>query len=207
MSRVPQAYLDARADEIRVAALRVFVRRGIEPATMQDIAAEAGVSPGAIYRYYEGKEQLVQAVFTMCHEQNRELFESALDGTGSPRAALFSVGRVVWDGFLAPGALDQYTVNIEAALSAARRPDALAEQVRGLHTGVVEQLATLARAAQSTGELPADLDPEAFALTIVACVEGLRLLFVQFEGQLDTEGVYDMLGRMVAALAPAGTRG
>lgn len=208
MSKVPQAYLDARADEIRTAALAVFVRKGVELATMQDIASEAGVSPGAIYRYFSSKEELVQAVFALCHEQNRELFESALAGDGSARAALFSLGRAVWDGFHGPLAIQTYTLNVEAALSAARHPDeALAAQVRGLHAGVVAHLSALARAAQANRELPADLDPAAFALTIAACVEGLRLLFVQAAGQLDTEGVYDVLGRMVGALAPAAEGG
>jgi len=205
--KVPQAYLDARADEIRTAALRVFVLKGVEQATMQDIAAEVGLSPGALYRYYPGKEQLVQAVFSFCHEQNREHMQAALEGRGSPRAALFSLGRLVWDRFRDPAALEQFTLNIDAALSAARHPDALAEQVRGLHRGVVEQLAELARAAQANGELAPDIDARAFALTIVACVDGLRLLFVEFEGELDTEGVYETLGRMVGALAPAATKG
>ena len=38
MSRVPEAYLEARAQEIRDAAMRVFVRRGVEGATMLEIA-------------------------------------------------------------------------------------------------------------------------------------------------------------------------
>jgi AcrR family transcriptional regulator len=204
MSRVTDAYLEARHDEIRNAALRVFVRRGLDAATMQEIATEAGISPGAIYRYYASKEQLAQAVFSLCHEQNRELFEQALSGSGSPLAALVAAGRTVWDRFADPQALPQFTLNIEAALSAARRPDALADQLHQLHDRLVGELAELTRAAQANGELAPDLDASGFARMLVACVEGLRLLYVERGGDLDTEGVFEMLRYIVGALAPAG---
>ena len=71
---MPGSYLEARTIEIRDAAMRVFVRKGITASTMQDIATEAGMSAGAIYRYFESKDQLVQAVFDYCREENRSLF-------------------------------------------------------------------------------------------------------------------------------------
>src|SRR5688572_7792479 len=120
MSKVPEAYLEARAAEIRDAAMRVFVRRGVEGATMQEIAREAGLSAGAIYRYYAGKDELLRAVFEQCGAENRELFEASLAATGSPLAALLQAGRVIWDAFNQEGALAQFTVNVESALVANR---------------------------------------------------------------------------------------
>lgn len=53
----------------------MFVRKGIDGTTMHDIAAEAGISAGAIYRYYPIKAQLLQAIFRHSIEQNRLLFD------------------------------------------------------------------------------------------------------------------------------------
>jgi AcrR family transcriptional regulator len=47
---------------IRAAALRVFARDGYASAGVADIAREAGVSVGNVYRYFAGKEALFDAV-------------------------------------------------------------------------------------------------------------------------------------------------
>jgi AcrR family transcriptional regulator len=43
-----------------LAACRIFSRKGVESATMAEIAAEAGLSPGAIYRYFESNDVLAR---------------------------------------------------------------------------------------------------------------------------------------------------
>ena len=62
-------YLAARRDSIREAAERVFVRRGFDGATIQEIADEAGVSAGNIYRYFDSKADLIHAVTQACGER------------------------------------------------------------------------------------------------------------------------------------------
>src|SRR5215210_8966665 len=41
------------------AAERCFVRAGFHRTTMQDVAAEAGMSPGNLYRYFPSKDAIV----------------------------------------------------------------------------------------------------------------------------------------------------
>jgi AcrR family transcriptional regulator len=45
------------------AALRVFVARGIDAATTKEIAREAGMAEGNLYRHYPSKEDLAWAVY------------------------------------------------------------------------------------------------------------------------------------------------
>jgi AcrR family transcriptional regulator len=67
-ARVDQRTRAARArgregrDELLAAALRLFARRGYRQAGVDEIAAEAGYSKGAIYWYFSGKEDLLQAL-------------------------------------------------------------------------------------------------------------------------------------------------
>jgi AcrR family transcriptional regulator len=56
-----QAQSDRRA-EILSAAQRCFVRAGFHGASMQDICAEAGMSPGNLYRYFPSKEALIAGI-------------------------------------------------------------------------------------------------------------------------------------------------
>ena len=64
-ARVDQRSRAARAqgrearDELLTAALRVFARRGYSQAGVDEIAAEAGYSKGALYWHFSGKEELL----------------------------------------------------------------------------------------------------------------------------------------------------
>ncbi len=52
----------ARPQEILAAALAVFAEKGFSAARMEDIAARAGVSKGAIYLYYDSKQDMFLAL-------------------------------------------------------------------------------------------------------------------------------------------------
>ncbi len=52
----------ARPSEIAAAALEVFAEKGYAGARLDEIAARAGISKGALYLYFETKEELFRAV-------------------------------------------------------------------------------------------------------------------------------------------------
>lgn len=53
---------EARPDEILDAALSEFSARGFELVRLDDIAARAGLSKGALYLYFDGKEAILKAL-------------------------------------------------------------------------------------------------------------------------------------------------
>jgi AcrR family transcriptional regulator len=53
---------DQTREDLVTAAARVFARRGYHKATVEEIAAEAGFSTGAVYSNFDGKEQLFLAI-------------------------------------------------------------------------------------------------------------------------------------------------
>ena len=95
MARLTQAHVDARTGDILAAAVALFASRGIEKTTMADVAAEAGISTGAIYRYFPGKEALLAAVFEREMRDSAAQFERAAEASGMGLAALFQVGEKV----------------------------------------------------------------------------------------------------------------
>jgi AcrR family transcriptional regulator len=62
MPKVSEEHLAARRRQILDAALACFARQGFHATPMQAIFEESGLSPGAVYRYFEGKEEIVQAI-------------------------------------------------------------------------------------------------------------------------------------------------
>lgn len=53
---------EARPGEIVAAALKLFGERGFAASRLEDVAAEAGVSKAAVYRYFSSKEALFEAM-------------------------------------------------------------------------------------------------------------------------------------------------
>jgi AcrR family transcriptional regulator len=49
-------------DKILAAARRAFERRGLEGLSLRDVAAAVGITPMAIYRHFESKEALIDAL-------------------------------------------------------------------------------------------------------------------------------------------------
>ncbi len=73
--------LTARA-RIRDAALRLFAERGVDAATIRDIAAEAGVSLGLVRHHFGSKEALRAACDEYASALSRQLlFEATKPGT------------------------------------------------------------------------------------------------------------------------------
>jgi len=62
MPRVSQEHLDARRRQILDAATLCFARNGFHATTMPEIFAEAGLSAGAVYRYFPSKQAIFESL-------------------------------------------------------------------------------------------------------------------------------------------------
>lgn len=60
--RLRQRRKEARPAELAAAALELFVEKGYAATRMEDVAARAGVSKGAVYLYFATKEALFDGV-------------------------------------------------------------------------------------------------------------------------------------------------
>ncbi|WP_200824063.1 TetR/AcrR family transcriptional regulator [Nonomuraea solani] len=74
-------------------ALRLFRERGFDATTMRAIAAEAGVSVGNAYYYFEGKEALIQAYYDRAQAEHEAACREFLATEESFAARLSGVLR------------------------------------------------------------------------------------------------------------------
>ena len=202
MAKVTQAHIDARTNDILGAAMRSFARRGVENTTMQEIAAEADLSAGAIYRYFPSKEHLLRGVFANCTEENRAVFAQAAASTTSPLEAIQEIGRSAWDELKSEGFKDGIMLTLETTLAAARQPDELGKPRRDMLRELIDMLAGLIGEAQSAGEIDSGVDARALATTMLACHLGSGLLALQLEDGVDPDSVFDVVMEMLRKLAP-----
>ena len=78
----------ARRDQILDAATHVFAERGFHPTTIKDIAREAGIADGTIYKYLENKTALLLGILDRMRESVLREIELPALGEGDVRTAL-----------------------------------------------------------------------------------------------------------------------
>ena len=79
---------EARPAEIVAAALQLFADRGFAATRLEDVATVAGVSKGTVYLYFEGKEQLFEAVVREAIAPNIDRMQALVDAFEGPTPEL-----------------------------------------------------------------------------------------------------------------------
>jgi AcrR family transcriptional regulator len=199
MPKVTQEHVEARRRQILSAALRCFAREGFHRTTMQDIFREADLSPGAVYSYFKGKDELIGAII------------GAMMGFLTETAGLFSEplpeGRLRRPGEALGEMIDRYrglelgTVEERARIF----PHLVGEQQRNPQLNAMVRAGIdrlrggfemLARAAQERGELDPALEPEHLSRLVVSLLQGLLLQLGVYGDGFDI----DAYARAAAAL-------
>jgi AcrR family transcriptional regulator len=179
MPRVSAAHEQEVRARIVGGALRVFAEKGFHRATIQDVVHEAGLSVGAIYSYFGGKDELFLASCDLSTGQGiGELGARLADADGISERIAISVGYFldgVDDVGEAPG-LARFLV--QAWAEADSEPP-----VREMLVRRREQLATVAqlliREAMAAGEMPAWVDADGLSFAVQALLDGLLLQRVE----------------------------
>lgn len=188
--------------EIIEAATNAFARHGVAGATMQEIAAEVGLTAGALYRYFPSKNDLLQTILDQCREQHVALLTQAASNVdASPLGALTELARAAWQDFEHPHAATRLAVQLEATLAAARSPE-LGEPLRAVHREILAQLTEIVRAAQGSNEIDRSVDAAALATVLLAAHHGLQQLTVLIEEEAQPRAALQALLALVTGLTP-----
>ncbi len=84
---------EVRRAQLLDAARTCFIRSGFASTKVADIAAEAGVSVGLVYRFFPSKEALVEAIIEADSEEQLQRFSQVLED--SPPTAAAAIARFV----------------------------------------------------------------------------------------------------------------
>lgn len=199
----PVAGVRARRQEdqrkrILDAAIASFARGGFHATSMQAVCAEAGMSPGALYRYFPSKEAIIEAIVERDRQDIPAMLGHLLEAEDVVGALVESANQFL-AGNLQPDSLPIYP---ELTAEAMRNPSVRAIAVRcdvevhGILVRVVERGVAL-------GQIDPALDAADAVRLLMALADGM-LMRILLEPGAKLDGLMPMFERAIRTfLAPS----
>ena len=156
-----------RRGEILAAAQRCFVRSGFHGASMQEICAEAGMSPGNLYRYFPSKEALMAGI------AERDRAEVAQDFARADLShGFFAVLEGMAHHHFAVRPDEQVLLCTEVMAESRRNPE-IARISAAFDADVRRWLKDLLCTAAERGDIPGDIDFDGVVTMLMIIADGV----------------------------------
>ena len=203
MPKVSPLYRDARRNEILAAAVACFARNGFHETTIQDIAREAGLSHGAIYRYFPSKEDMIEAASRRDPGARAMRFADAEAG----RRPLDAIAQLLSSYIVADATLGSNAQLRVVVFGEGVRNPKVNESIRATWHEVLGLIGAMVRGGQAAGEIDAGLDPDAIALVVAALRDGL-LIHQAIDPTVDAEACSQVVSALLHGrfATPTGAR-
>lgn len=162
-----------RRQRIAEALLAIISGRGLEAASLRDVAHQADVSLGAVQHYFRSKDEMLLFALDYISEQGGTRVQQRL-GENPDSLPAHAVLRDILIELLPTDDRRVAELRIATAFTArALVAPKLAEHLRAGYGSLHGLLALLIRRAQSTGQITADRNADQEAATLLALAEGL----------------------------------
>jgi len=193
----PVKYEEKRA-EILEAAGRCFARRGFHGATIAQICAEAKISPGHLYHYFETKESIMAAIAGSGLEYAKSRFAQILEGSNPIKAIVSELDLLnTRHKESGPGVL------IDVLAEAGRDPT-MGKILEENSASMRELLAEFLRKGQTNGQIDSGLDTDTAAAVLLSLIDGSKALSIRAPN-LDKKRRSKVLEQMITRfLSPPG---
>jgi AcrR family transcriptional regulator len=173
MPRLSDERREERRRHILTSAWSCFSRNGFHATSMDDVIAATGMSSSAVYRYFRGKDELIDAAADEALALVRDLFDRLLDQRPTPTPAEVVTAMVAEAGSRSSHPdYDLTRIAIQAWGEALRRP-ALEERTRSFYLGVRARLAELSARWRAEGTVPPGTDDGQLAAVLMSLMPGL----------------------------------
>ena len=188
-----------RRFEILQAAQTCFARSGFHQTSMQEICAEAGMSPGNLYRYFRSKEEIIAGI------AERDRADAAEQFAAVGKGDFFDGLAALAQHHLVERSAEEVALCAEIMAESRRNP-AVARIYQDMEVDVRARFIALLRSAAERGEIR-DIDLEGTVTVLFALADGLswrRAVEPSFNAESVMPIVLGMVEQML--INPAGDR-
>ena len=177
MPKITEEHREARRQQILDAARACLLEHGLEAASMEMIIARSGLSTGAVYRYFKGKDEIIGAAFAAATREIAEAVAPILAGPKSVAPAQLAEKLLAaWVGYAQAGVgaaagLDRMPAALHGWSYAQTDPDlkaALQASLRGFR----EAWLPFIKQWQADGLVAASAEPDAVAQLLLSVFLG-----------------------------------
>jgi AcrR family transcriptional regulator len=187
-------------EDVFAAAGRVMSRVGPAQLMLADIAAEAGLTSGALVQRFGSKRDLLLAVSARAAETTPAMFAELRAAHASPLAALRAYADCMAVMGESPAALAHHLAYLQLDLTDPDFHRHTMAQARATRTALRELVAD----AIAAGELTPDVDPDALARTIEVTVGGSLMAWAFYREGAAAEWVREDLEAVLKPYRVAG---
>jgi AcrR family transcriptional regulator len=195
---LPPSPQDERRARILDAARTCFSRAGFHRTSMQEICAEAKMSPGGLYRYFVSKDAIIEAIAEEEQCAGRRILELMLE-PGTLHDRLLRCGLAYIDAMRDRRAvqmmLEVYVESMRNTAVGAFFAKCEEENRQLMHEVFAH--------AKATGEIAADADVDMIMMTLVAFADGV-ILRMGLEPDYDVDRAGVILSRVVTVVLENG---
>lgn len=188
------------------AAAELFAERGIDQASLDEIAARIGLTKGAVYASFRNKEELIEAV-AAAYSQVTSI-DALFDPSLGIERRLADLGREA-AGFMPRIRQLSLMLHLQFDLYLQRHPEKAARERRRERDWHAEQGRRLDDAARERGE-PLPLSGEELHALLLGMVRGIGFEWMRVQEPITAEGVatiFALLGRGIHAWSSAAAGG
>jgi len=186
MVRINKEYHRDAKNKIIAAALEIATENGWNAVTLEAISLKIGVTPGALYTYYENRDELMQEVFL---EVMRKIRGNIISHLSNKDLEAHEVLEYIADNF--------YTkknpissVFMQSLASIAQDPR-FRDQVAAHYAENIKSIDKLFLHLQKKGQIPANVSTASAARAVYGLTMGLGLIsFMQQTDRRDTKKIW-----------------
>lgn len=169
-SKEPSAVYLERRNNLLAAAAAVIKRKGLDAASMNDIAEEFGADRASVYYYYSSKQEIFQALVRNAVEENVVLAEEIARGNDEPGKRLQCIVELLLDSYERQYPLMHLYIQ-EDMRRAGPELQALAHRFEEAISRILDE-------GIDCGEFTPDLDSHVVAMAILGAVNWTHRWFV-----------------------------
>jgi len=173
LPKVSEAHRHNRRRQILDAAIECFAREGFQRTSMEDIIRESDLSTGAIYSYFQSKDQIIETLADERHDREKQLIQRAL-ARGEWSECLRLLVTDFYESLRESAERKERRLGIHLWAEALCNPKVLRLIRRGLNQPL-QLLSDAIAKAQADGQLRKEIDPDAAARVLIALFHGFIL--------------------------------